>query len=184
MCRRVSSRDETAGRAGIGASGARRAFRGTVRDAIAIAAASVVLALATNAVRDDGLPLVAAEEYQILVPCPEPVGDVEAIAAASLSTGGEGALVVDARGAQAFAAWHLAGAWSVPFDFLDPTPDEPVARVARSGARRVVVYGDGAAPDSGRELARELAGRGIRNVFYVEGGAFALRQALGEGGAP
>ncbi len=47
-----------------------------------------------------------------------------------------------------------------------------------SNAARVVVFGDGRVPDSGREMARELAGRGMVNVFYVEGGWEAARGVL------
>jgi hypothetical protein len=47
----------------------------------------------------------------------------------------------------------------------------------------VVVVGDGEDPDSGRELARELAGKGLKNMAYVTGGAPALKAAL-TGGRP
>ena len=49
-----------------------------------------------------------------------------------------------------------------------------VETIAASGATRVVVYGDGGAPDSGEYLGREISGRGIKNVFFVTGGAPAL----------
>ena len=39
----------------------------------------------------------------------------------------------------------------------------------------MVVYGDGLEPDSGEELAKEIAGKGIRNVSFVQGGVKALR---------
>jgi hypothetical protein len=45
-----------------------------------------------------------------------------------------------------------------------------------------MVFGDGQDPDSGEQLARELAGRGIRNVRFVQGGAPALA-ATANGGA-
>ncbi|MFH1437767.1 MAG: hypothetical protein ABIJ56_18815, partial [Pseudomonadota bacterium] len=56
--------------------------------------------------------------------------------------------------------------------------------IASSGASMVVVYGDGDDPDSGKELGRELAGQGIRNVHYVEGGAPAIRDQNSGGAAP
>jgi hypothetical protein len=46
--------------------------------------------------------------------------------------------------------------------------------IAASGASRVVVYGDGGRPDSGEHLGREISGRGIKNVFFVRGGAAAV----------
>jgi hypothetical protein len=41
-----------------------------------------------------------------------------------------------------------------------------------------VVFGDGSSPDSGQEMARELAGRGMVNVFFVDGGWSAVRAVL------
>jgi 3-mercaptopyruvate sulfurtransferase SseA len=43
--------------------------------------------------------------------------------------------------------------------------------ITRSNAKRVIVYGDGDNPDSGREWARLLSGGGIRNVNFIDGGA-------------
>lgn len=145
-----------------------------LRDAAVALAVLSATGVAVNAARPDGIPLVAARAYDVLVPCPEPLGEVEALAPSDprLRTGRT--LVLDAREGAAHAARHLDGAWSVPFDYLDRVPDETVRRVAASGATLVAVYGDGDDPDSGRELARELSGRGVRNVGYVAGGATAL----------
>lgn len=69
---------------------------------------------------------------------------------------------------------------NVPYDYLDPTPgsviEELARRIARSKAQRVYVYGDGEDPDSGEQLAREISGKGVRNVFFVRGGAPALQE--------
>ncbi len=162
----------------------RRRVVAVVRDAALITAASAVVALVVNTARSDGLPLVAEEEYQILVPCPEPLGEVEGLPPAEMTRSDEGTLVLDAREEAAFEAWHLPGARSVPFDFLESTPRAQIERIAGSGAQRVVVYGDGEDPDSGRELAREIAGQGIRNLWFVEGGAPALKAATEGGGQP
>jgi len=155
-----------------------------LRDAALVFAASALAALAVNAARGDGLPWVAEAEYQILVPCPEPVGEVDGVPAAELTSSDAATLVIDARGKAEFDAWHLPGAWHVEFDFLEPTARESIERIAGSRAARAIVYGDGGDPDSGRELAREIAGQGIRNLFFVEGGAPALRAAVDGGGAP
>lgn len=138
------------------------------------------LGLLVNALRPAGIPLVAQKEYEILVPCPEPLGEVFPMEPARLSE--EGTLIIDARESEDFAQWHWPAAMNVPFDFLDPVPDDTVARLIRTGARRLAVYGDGGDPDSGRELARELAGRGARNVHFVPGGAPRLMDS--DGGAP
>jgi hypothetical protein len=161
----------------------RRAFV-VLRDAALISAVCAALAIGVNAVRGDGIALVADQPYQILVPCPEPLGEVDPLAPAEALASDAESLLVDARDAAAFAAWHLPAARHVPFDWLDQTPAATVDALAASGARRLIVYGDGAEPDSGRELARELAGRGLRNVYYVEGGAPALKAAAGGAPAP
>ncbi len=153
--------------------------RRTFRDAAIVVLLSVVAALAFNALRGDGaIPLVAKEAYRILVPCPEPVGEVEPIQAGDVRWGGARELVLDARLAHEREAWRTDRARHLAFDFLDPVSDEALADLVASNAARVVVFGDGLAPDSGQELARELAGRGMVNVFFVQGGWSAVRAVL------
>jgi hypothetical protein len=151
----------------------------TLRDSAIVALLSVATALAFNALRPTGsIPLVATEPYRILVPCPEPVGEVEPIAAAAVRWGHDRELVLDARSARELEAWSTPSARPVPFDFLDPVSDEALAELVASNAARVVVFGDGLTPDSGQEMARELAGRGMVNVHFVEGGWEAVRDVL------
>lgn len=145
-----------------------------LRDALLATVLATVVALGTNAVRSRGLPLVQKEAYQLLVPCPEVTGPVPEMAASDPRLTARGTLVIDARTAEEYAAWHLPGARNVPFDFLSPTRPEVVSELAASGAPLVAVYGDGLDPDSGRELAAELMKKGIRNVLHVTGGAPAL----------
>jgi hypothetical protein len=155
-------------------SGARR----IVGEALAVTAASTLLALAFNALRPGGLPLVARTPYETLVPCPEPGGPVAELDPADVAIASPRSFVLDARGAEDYRARHLPGAVNVPFDWLDPVPEAVLLDLARaiaaSGAIRVVVYGDGGRPDSGQHLGREISGRGIRNVGFVRGGAPAL----------
>ncbi len=146
---------------------------------VIVAALSAAVGLAFNTARPAGIPVVADRPYEIFVPCPEPLGEVEAIDASqvpSLSSSVK-ALLIDAGSPDDFRAWHPRGALNIPFDYIEPVGAREIRRVASSGAARVIVYGDGADPDSGRELARELAGRGIRNVAFVRGGVQALKAA-------
>lgn len=145
-----------------------------LRDAAVAGVAWAAVGLVFNALRPSGIPLVAREAYALFVPCPEPLGEVEGIDPTDLRGIGPKTLRLDARDPEAFRRWHLEGAWNVPFDYLEGVPEAVVRRVAASGAQAVLVYGDGQDPDSGRELARELAGRGVRNVLFVRGGAPAL----------
>jgi len=151
----------------------------TLRDACIVIALSVVVALLFNGLRGDGsIPLVASEAYRILVPCPEPVGEVEPIPAGEVRWGGARELVLDARLDHERELWMTDQARHVPFDFLEPVSDEALAELVASNAARVVVFGDGRVPDSGYEMARELAGQGMVNVFFVEGGWEAVRGVL------
>lgn len=152
-------------------------------EATLVAAASSVVALAVNTLRANGLPLVARTPYQVLVPCPEPGGEVTPVAPDDPALGSPRTFRIDARTpGEALAGPQLPGAINVPFDWLDPIPDrrlaELVRAIAASRATRVVVYGDGGHPDSGEHLGREISGRGIKNVSFVRGGAPALQ---GEG---
>jgi hypothetical protein len=152
-------------------------LRAAVRDALVVVAACAAVGAAVNALRPDGIAFVQRSEYEILVPCPEGSGDAQAIPADDPAVWEPRTLLVDARSAADHARWPPGPAMSVPFDYLEPTSPERVRRIASSGATRVVVFGDGSAPDSGEQLARELAGKGIRNVVFVKGGAPLLEKA-------
>jgi hypothetical protein len=154
-----------------------------LRDAALIMALSAVLAFGVNAARDKRLALVARENYQILVPCPETGEDVEGVAVNDPRLSDPQSLLVDARPASDEARWSPDKAIPMPYDYLEPTPPEVIANLLHAKARGIFVFGDGGDPDSGEQLARELAGKGVRHVFYVVGGAEALKAAR-EGGRP
>jgi hypothetical protein len=142
-------------------------------------------ALAVNALRPTGgLPLVRRSAYQILVPCPEVGGEVEGVPATTPWASEATTLVVDARSREAYARWHWPSARSLVFDYLSPVADGDLQWMAASRAKRVLVYGDGDNPDSGMELARLLSASGIRNVFFVEGGARGLCERSGKETCP
>jgi rhodanese-related sulfurtransferase len=147
-----------------------------IRDAILVTALSAGLALAYNALRPAGkIPLVADKPYEILVPCPEHVGKpARALGPDGLRVEEQGLALIDARDKESYDEWHLPGAISIPFDYLEPKPEEK--KVLRTHARKVVVYGDGENPDSGEQLAHAISGKGVKNVFFVKGGAPALRR--------
>ena len=157
-----------------------RSFRTVASEAAVAAVVLSAVGILFNLLRAGGIPLVADEAYELFVPCPEPLGEVEGLAADDPRIRESRGILIDARSPGEFAAWHPPAAENIPFDYLEGVPDTTVRRIAGSGAIRVVVYGDGQDPDSGRELARELAGRGVRNVFFVLGGAPALRSASGQ----
>lgn len=152
-----------------------QSLRRTLLDACLIVLTGIVVALAVNLLRVDGLPLVARTPYSTLVPCPEPGGPVETLDAGSPEVASPRSYLVDARSQSEFDTQRLPGAVNVHYDWLDPLPEGTLAELARSiaasGATRVVVYGDGGRPDSGEYLAKEISGRGIKNVHFIRGGA-------------
>ncbi|MCD4748627.1 MAG: rhodanese-like domain-containing protein [Thermoanaerobaculales bacterium] len=144
-------------------------------EAIAVSAVAVVISLLFNALRPAGLELIARTPYQILVPCPEPGGPVQVVQPTNPWILSARTFLVDARSPQEFDLWHLPKAVNLPYDWLDPVPEDRLLELAKSiaasGANRVAVYGDGGRPDSGEHLGKEISGRGIKNVFFVAGGA-------------
>lgn len=160
----------------------RSAWRAIVADAVWVALVFSALALGVNAVRTDGLPLVAEKPYDDLlyVPCPVDAAgiEVEGLAADDPRARSDRTLFIDTRSEAEFAAWHVAGALHMPHDPLQTPTDETIEAVARqvaaSGRRQVLVYCAGDWPDA-EDFGRLLAKNGIRNVFHVRGGAPALR---------
>lgn len=152
------------------------ALRDSVRDALFTAMGCALVAVAVNAwIHPEPIPFAAAREYDTLVPCPEPGGEVSPMEADDPRLNAAATFIIDARSPAEYARWHLPGALNMPYSYLDPTPPEALQvltrAIARSGARQAAVYGDGDEPDTGEMLGREISGHGIRNVFYVRGGA-------------
>jgi hypothetical protein len=141
---------------------------------------------AVNLIHPERIPFVAGRDYETMVPCPEPGGEVKVMKPNDPLLSGSDTFVVDARPAEQYAEWHLGAAMKVPYDYLDPTPDDIIRelarRIARSKAKRVVVYGDGDQPDTGEQLGKEISGKGIKHVFFVEGGIKNLKPARKAGG--
>ncbi len=155
-----------------------------LRDAAMVVVICGAIGSMLNIIRSDGIPFIQREEYQILVPCPETSGEVTSVTPDDPRLKDTRVLVIDARSADRFRQFHLMRAINIPFDYLEPTHPDVIRRVASSGAREVVVYGDGNNPDSGEQLARELSGKGIRQVSFVSGGAPAIMAHRKKGGVP
>jgi rhodanese-related sulfurtransferase len=88
------------------------------------------------------------------------------------------AVFVDARSADEYAAGHIAGAVSLPFDdvFHDPGL---VGRTVHAGAQPVIAYCDGGDCDLSRNLAFTMIDQGLRKVLVYTGGLPAWRDAGG-----
>ena len=159
-----------------------KAYLKILRDAVLACLIFVVAGFAINAVRSDGLPLIADKPYDIFVPCPETLGTVELIAPDDARLSDGKSFIVDARSLDEYNAWHLKDAVCITYDYLEPISEEELKNVARnivgSGKERVIVYGDGDGREgsTGYELGRELAGHGIQHVFVVDGGADGVKR--------
>ena len=152
-----------------------------LRDALVATFAAAVVAVLVNLLRSGGIPFFAEAPYEILVPCPEPGGAVETMTATDPDLQSDDTFIVDARREGEHKAWRFRQAMRLTYDYLDPTPPGDIAALARaiakSKAKRVAVYGDGDTPDTGELLGKEISGHGIKNVFFVKGGAPALKAA-------
>ncbi|MCP4600419.1 MAG: rhodanese-like domain-containing protein [Proteobacteria bacterium] len=150
------------------------------RDASIVTVLSAAFGLLANSVHPEAIPYIAKQEYEILVPCPEPGGEVTEMEVDDPALFSQDTFVVDARSDREFTDWRFRKATNMPYDYLDPTPKETIQGLAKaiasSRARRVVVYGDGDLPDTGQQLGKEISGHGIKNVFFLRGGAPVLKQ--------
>ena len=147
-----------------------------------ILAFSAAIACVVNLLRPDSLEWIAARDYEILVPCPEPMGEAVAMDVPNDWPMKTGDLLIDARLPDDFSLWHVPDSMNISFDYLTPVTDEAIRQIASTRARRIIVAGDGSDPDSGEQLAREISGRGIKNVHYIAGGIPKLRSVTGNHG--
>ena len=134
--------------------------------------------LAVHPLHPERIPYVAGEAHDILVPCPEKSGAVTALSSTDPRLAAPQTVFVDARRPSELTTFRKSGAMSIPYDYLEPTPKALLAvlmsRIGQIRAQQVIVFGDGAEPDSGEQLAKEISAAGIQNVFFIKGGAFAL----------
>ena len=159
-------------------------LRALIKKTFLLTGAGILLGLLSNAVRPGGLPWAATQPYETFVPCPEPVKDVLPLDPGAFSVTDPSMLLIDARPNEAARCFQVPSALRVPFDYLRPVPDTMLKRIARSRAQKVIIFGDGGMPDNGHELARELAGGGIKNVFFVRGGIAGLPNEIKEAVTP
>lgn len=149
------------------------------RDSVVVAFLFASLGIVVNIFHPESIDFFAKEQYEILVPCPEPGGEVNSVKANDPILLKSDSFVVDARSSEEYRNWHFGPAVNIPYDYLEPTPAATVQQlakgIAKSGAKRVLVYGDGDQPDTGEQLGKEISGNGIKNVFFICGGAPLLK---------
>jgi rhodanese-related sulfurtransferase len=143
-----------------------------------------LVGVVVNILRPQPLAWVATVPYEVFVPCPEILGDSIAVEPSLPLLTDAGILWIDARSKDEYDIWHIKNAVNIPFDYLEPVDDKHVSFILNSGAKRIIIYGDGGKPDSGNELGAELSGKGIRNIHHIEGGSVALQKMTGQKNSP
>ena len=135
---------------------------------IVIAITSTVLSLTLNAVRPDGIPLLAEDlavaeeiEYDIAEPRLFAITLDQA-----LELYQKGTVFVDAREPEYYQEGHIKGAWNIPF-FL-----ELVFKLDSLQGKDapMVIYCSGDECGSSEDLAYELQAEGFSNLFVFKGG--------------
>ena len=84
---------------------------------------------------------------------------------------------MDARKRAAFDAGHIPGAFSIPYSFIEPVPDDAVARLRPYDT--VIVYDNTVDSERSRRMAGELTLSGVDGATYLEGGVQAWVAAGG-----
>ena len=135
---------------------------------IVIAITSTLLSLTLNAVRPDGIPLLAKElavaeeiEYDTAEPRLFAITLDQA-----LELYQKGTIFVDAREPEYYQEGHIKGAWNIPF-FL-----ELVFKVDSLQGKDapMVIYCSGDECGSSEDLAYELQAEGFSNLLVFKGG--------------
>ncbi|MBN1771326.1 MAG: rhodanese-like domain-containing protein [Deltaproteobacteria bacterium] len=158
----------------------RRLWRWTWQAGL-LALVPAAAALLFNAVRPEGLPLIADTNYhdEILVPCPENVREARAVALIELPPDLAGLTVIDARTAGEYLAGHIPGALSIPHRSLHSADEafrrllaEDLAPLRGTPGNRILVCGD-EQTSSGRDFASVLLENGFEGVQFLIGGCAA-----------
>ena len=141
--------------------------------------------LAFNALRPDGMALVRDWSEEASPASPE----AETVSAVSLEEAEElyftgGAFFLDARSPDRFMEGRVAGAFNLPPEVAQGSPEEIPPEIPRDAP--VVAYCDGESCGLSRDLASILAQRGYTDVRVLENG-WTLWEEAGlpvEGDAP
>jgi len=146
--------------------------------ALLISAAAAAVGLTANALRPEGITLVATLPYEQDCPDKDAVvlqGPTVVAARAAELVGQRGVLFLDARPAEDFAARRVRGARSLPLSFIAPVDAATAAKL--KGTQHLIVYCDSPDEALARRLAAQLEQRGLSRVKVLLGGLVALDRA-------
>lgn len=143
-------------------------LRKIAAQAAALLVFSTTVALVTNAVRDDRLPLVMPFPPSYQCPSSERPGDPVKVEQALAFFGKPGIVFVDARRMEAFQQGHIEGARHIPYSFVEPLSKETLNSLR--GYTSIIVYCNREDSETSKLMAGELAQAGINGVVYLEKG--------------
>jgi len=135
-----------------------------------------IVAIFTNFIHPHRIPFIAEKPYEIFVPCPDSTGEIKEIGYDDFMRLIKESIIIDARGKEEYEHWHFNGAINIEYDYLSPVCPMKIKEIISMRRKLVLIYGDGEEPDSGKELAKELATRGIKNVYFLKNGVKELKR--------
>ena len=150
--------------------------KGVILRSLVLAVFAGLVGFVFNLVRPQGLDLVAAEPYEIYVPCPITTKEAVPARLDELCEDLSCLFVVDARPEAEYLEAHIPGAVSIPYDPIRALDAEKLSGLRQVKGAGILVYGDREI-DSGKLLADELASAGLRGVRYLQGGFPAWLEA-------
>jgi len=150
-------------------------MRHWITQVIVLMVISTVLALAVNAIRDNGIGLVGKwpsgfSGKDPVVPPSAGEGDppfVTRDGAAALYQSGK-VIFVDARPLEDYALAHIARSVNIPYDYLDENWERVIDSLDHD--REYVIYCSGDECESSLLLGRHLKDRGFSHLFVFYGG--------------
>ena len=139
-----------------------------VAQMLLVSAGSAVIALAANALRSDGLPLVMPFPPEYKCPSIVKAGQPVEVAKALEVYGRPDIVFVDARNGEKFKSGHIKGAVHIPYSFIEPISEKSLAALRKFST--VIVYCNTIGEERSRMMAGELSSAGVEGVVFLRGG--------------
>jgi rhodanese-related sulfurtransferase len=159
---------------------------GVILRSLLLAVIAGLVGFIFNLARPQGLELVAAEPYEIYVPCPLTTKEAAPAGLDELCEDLSCLFLIDARPRADYQEGHIPGAVSIPYDPIRQLDENKLAELRKVKGMGILVYGD-LEINSGKLLADELASAGLRGVRFLQGGFPAWIEAgrgIQSGGEP
>ncbi len=153
-------------------------FLRLVARAAMLTAGCVLFAVVFNAIRPNGIDLVAKRPYDIYVPCPETETETVAVSADQVA-GEDDVVYLDARPEEDYRRAHIKGAISFPYPVLGEPSPERIEQLKQRGVP-IVTYDSGGRDRMGEMMAALLTENQVPDVTHLEGGLEAWRERGGE----